>query len=235
MSSVRALRKLSVLACALSVLATAALASAHVAFLTPPPVENENDPNAPKTPPKVLKFGSTFKLSWEVLILHDPEDFDLDLLKTKDGAATTIVHGLSPDTLEYEWTVPDMACTNCLLRVTQNNTINTDYTGFAPVTLSATGGTSSDPEPAPGDGGNSSEPDPGNAGNASGGTSSGGRSSGGTSTSAGSSTTPEKAKAGDGGGCNTSGRPAPASPLALALFAAAALSHAARRSRRVTD
>lgn len=226
MSSVRALRKLSLLAAVLSVVASASVASAHVAFLAPPAVENENDPNAPKTPPKVLKFGSKYKLVWEVQILHDPEDFDIDLLETKDGAPTTIVHGLSPDTLEYEWTVPDTACTGCLIRVTQNNTINDDYTGFAPVTLSATGGTASDPAPEPsegGKGGTSSEP--GGAGKAAGGASSSGGSS-----SSGSSTTPDKAEAEDEGGCSSSGRPVPLSAATLALVVGAALSRLRRRA-----
>jgi hypothetical protein len=238
MSAVRALRELSIVACVLSVLVNATAASAHVAFLAPPAVENENDPNAPKTPPKVLKFGSKYKLVWEVQIVHDPEDFDIDLLETKDGIPTTVVHGLSPETLEYEWTVPEMACTGCLLRVTQNNTINDDYTGFAPVTLSESGGGASDPEPgAAGMGGSDAEPS--GAGTASGGTqspggtaSSGGAASSGGSTSAtsGSANGPAVPDDEDDGGCSSSGRRAPLSGVGLALVGAALL-RARRRSR----
>jgi MYXO-CTERM domain-containing protein len=221
MSAVRALRRLSIWAGVLSVLVTAPAASAHVAFLAPPPVENENDPNAPKTPPKVLKFGSKYKLVWEVQILHDPEDFDIDLLETKDGTPTTIVHGLSPETLEYEWTVPEMACTGCLIRLTQNNTINDDYTGFAPVTLSATGGSTSDPEPGgAGKGGSDAEP--------------GGAGKGGSDAESGSTSHPAEPEAEDDGGCSSSGRPAPAGGGAFALVAAAALARARRRSQGVT-
>ena len=238
MSAARALRKFSVLACVLCVLGSAAAASAHVAFLAPPPVANENDPNAPKTPPKVLKSGSKYKLVWEVQILHDPEDFDIDLLETKDGTPTTIVHGLSPETLEYDWTVPEMPCTDCLLRVTQNNTINDDYIGFAPITLSDGGGTS-DPEPG-GAGMGGSDAEPGGAGKASGGTTSaagttsagGGTAASGGTTSSESGSTNGPAEAEDDGGCSSSGRPAPVSGVGLALVAAAALLRARRGSRQ---
>jgi hypothetical protein len=228
----------SILAGVLSIIVHAAPASAHVAFLAPPAVENENDPNAPKTPPKLLKFGTKYKLVWEVQILHDPEDFDIDLLETKDGTPTAIVHGLPPETLEYEWTVPETPCTACLLRVTQNNTINDDYTGFAPVTLSESGGGASEPEPG-GAGLGGSDTDPGGGGTASGGSaSSGGTASGGSASSggkassaSGSTSSPVEPKTEKDGGCSSSGRPAPLSGIALTLLASAAWVRARRRSR----
>jgi MYXO-CTERM domain-containing protein len=219
----------------LSSLVVSGTAFAHVGFVDPPPV-NDNDPNQPMTPAKVLKIGSKFTVKWQVLILHDPEDFDLDLLEKRDGAATTIVHGLSPDTLEYEWTVPDMPCTDCFLRVTQNNTINSDYTDFAPVTLSADGGTASS---SAGAGGKSS----GKAGSSSTGGSSSSAGGSGNSTSGSDSAAGEPATtsgsagkgssdSGSDGGCSIAAQPNPGGRWGWALAGLAAFGCFRRRSRR---
>ena len=74
------------------------------------------------------------------LVLHDPEGFDLDLILKPGADLTPIAHGLSIDTHSYEWQVPDQPCSECQLKVTQFNTINTDYEGFVAISISSTGG-----------------------------------------------------------------------------------------------
>ncbi len=215
MSKASLVRRCWALGCVLSLSLSSGTALAHVQFIAPPP-EDDVEP----MPPQTVKAGSTFKLKWEVLIEHDPTGFDLDLLP--DGPRSTpveIAHGLPVKTLEYDWQVPDMDCTKCVLRVTQRNTINDDYEGFAPVIISTTGG---------------SEPGPSGGAGAKGGSSSGGSARGGTGgagalhgeNEGGAEPAGDDAAAEDGG-CSAAGR-APRSGSAL-LLAALALGLTRRR------
>jgi len=148
----------------------------------------------------VLKVGSKVKLVWEDLVLHDPEGFDLDLILKPGADLTPIAHGLSIDTHSYEWQVPDQPCSECQLKVTQFNTINTDYEGFVAISISSTGGSGNIGAMAGSDAGGSAS-----TGGESGGTTGG--KSGGTTGGKSGSTTGGKSGSTTGGKSSTGGTP----------------------------
>ena len=61
-----------------------------------------------------------------------------DLERSVDGGAsyTDVAIDLPADTLSYDWTVPDVECTACVLRVTMDNA-GTDYSAELSFTVVA--------------------------------------------------------------------------------------------------
>ncbi len=250
------IRRALALGLALPILSSSAVSFGHVRFIAPAP---EEDAAAPQK----LRIGATYKVSWEVLIEHDPTGFDLDLLTSRGGDAVTIAHGLPVPQLEYDWVVPDSPCSPCFLRVTQRNTINDDYESLAPIVIAADAPAPSDPPPsggsaASGGGSDGAGGSGGAGGSASGGSKSGGASTGGSksggapsggsssggSSSGGSSSggssvagqlSDDRAAAADGGGCGHSRRSPQNGWLFAAGFCALLLGRRGSARRRLSS
>ncbi len=135
-------------------------ASAHVGF-TAPAAGGTYEP------------GQTVTLTWEILITHTLQNWDLEL--STDGGATyrDVAIDLSPDTLTYDWTVPAIECSACVLRVTMDNA-GTDYNAELAFSVAGAAGTDAgggaDAGGAgPGDAGPVATPDAGGGGTTDGG------------------------------------------------------------------
>jgi hypothetical protein len=111
--------KLGVLAASACLLASQT-ASAHVAFLAEPGL--------------VLTPGKTVTLEWVDTIPHDTLGYDLELYTDLNAAPESIVSGLGSDVHSYAWVVPDVVCSDCRLRVLQDNS-GADYEGFLSVQI----------------------------------------------------------------------------------------------------
>lgn len=109
---------------------TSSWASAHVAFEAPAPGSS-------------LAPGSTVELRWRIIIRHNTTGWDVEFFRTPDAAAEPVATGLPLETLSYEWTVPDMTCNECSLRVIQRN-VDSDYDARVPIVIAPVSGTGGD-------------------------------------------------------------------------------------------
>jgi hypothetical protein len=112
-------RKLGVFMASACFLASST-AAAHVAFL------NESG--------VVLMPGETVSLQWVDTIAHDTLGYDLELYIDVTAEPQSIVSGLGPEVHSYDWVVPDVVCSDCRLRVLQDNG-SADYEGFLSVQI----------------------------------------------------------------------------------------------------
>lgn len=87
---------------------------AHVALLKP-------------TGGEILHPGEMITISWEILIPHDQENWDL--LFSPDGGNTwnVIAEDLPVSQVEYDWLVPSLEIQNARIRIVQDNS-DFDYT-----------------------------------------------------------------------------------------------------------
>ena len=103
------------------------------------------DPNGGE----LLDRGSTFTIEWTIAIAHNLQNWDLEL--SEDGGVTysDVAIDLPASSLTYDWTVPDIECSSCRLRITMDNEA-TNYTDELPVTIVRPTGTDGG-TPAPSD------------------------------------------------------------------------------------
>jgi len=88
--------------------------------------------------------GETVTVSWEIEISHDLQNWDLELSDDGGSSWDEVAIDLPPDQLSYDWTVPARSCTDCLLRITMDNS-GTDYDDTLTISITVPdGGTAGD-------------------------------------------------------------------------------------------
>lgn len=97
-------------------------AGAHVAITAP-------------APGAVLMAGDTVRLSWYDSIPHYTEAYDIDFLPAVDAEPLPIAHDVPPTTKEYDWVVPDSACSGCFVRVFQRNINYASFDHTLPIVI----------------------------------------------------------------------------------------------------
>ena len=71
--------------------------------------------------------GDQVNIEWEVLVEHDPIDWDL--FYSFDGGKSwePIEEGIPLDQLKYTWIAPDLDSDSMLIRIVQDNEVTEDY------------------------------------------------------------------------------------------------------------
>lgn len=71
--------------------------------------------------------GDQLVIEWEVLVEHDPVDWDLYFSMDGGSSWEAIEEGLPLYQLTYSWVAPDIESKKMLIRIVQDNKISEDY------------------------------------------------------------------------------------------------------------
>jgi MYXO-CTERM domain-containing protein len=109
-----------------------------------------------------LEVGSETTIRWRIVIEHTVQFWHVELSDDGGSEWEPVAMELSPGTLSYVWSVPEVACADCLLRVTMDN-VGTNYDDTITVRIGAPGGgdPDSDMDAGVADTGPDPEPDAG--------------------------------------------------------------------------